>query len=395
VLAATLAAAVLTGGCHHDDSDALSVVVTLPEQHLTGVAKATIEVDYSGAGASILSENGGPSCAFILPGVEGDFADDRKGKLTIRAQGPRAARGQADLAACRMKAGDHNASAADLKKTLTIKLASAEDAAGKPVDLAAKAGSRSAGASPRKDAEIEAAQAEAAKTAAVVPTPPAAAPGSSGATGAVTGSAPVVMPAPAAAAPIVMPAPTGVIPKTPPRPVASGPSASARAGAATVPSGQPYGNGGEGTPNPPGSQDKDPGYDDSDGDNNSLPAYDLEVGVTTPGRLGALQLKITHLGSSGGFVGRNDQLDCTPTVDAMMAQNWPGERTAQIGLINIQGFSTPASVVRCGFRSREALSPNSFLVEVVDASDVGTGTDGDPKPLDPEPTAVILSINRR
>jgi hypothetical protein len=141
----------------------------------------------------------------------------------------------------------------------------------------------------------------------------------------------------------------------------------------------------------PGNADRDPGYDDTDGDNPNTPTYDLVVGVTSPGNLGALQLKITHLGSSGGFVGRNDLNDCTSLVDAMMAQNWPGERTAQVGLINIQGFRTPAAVVRCGFRSREALSPSSFLVEVVDASDAGI----DPRPMDPEPTAVILSINRR
>ena len=35
----------------------------------------------------------------------------------------------------------------------------------------------------------------------------------------------------------------------------------------------------------------------------------------------------------------------------MMAQNWPGGRTAQVGLINIRGFRTPAAVVRCGFRT--------------------------------------------
>lgn len=402
-LAAALATASLCGGCRRDDGHALTVVVSLPDQHVAGVAKATIEVDYSGAGASIVSDNGGPACAFILPGVEGDFADDRKGKLTIHAQGPRAARGPADLAACRMKAGDADATAADLKKELTVKLASAEDAAGKPVDLAAKAGAHSAGASSRNDAEIEAAQAEAAKAAvAAAPAQPAAAapPAANGTTASVAprGEGAATNGAASAAgnaSPVAAPAAPGVIPKTPPRPVASGSSATARSATAAVPTGQPYNGGGDGTPNPPGNQDRDPGYDDSDGDNPNLPAYDIEIGVTTPGRLGALQLSITHLGSSGGFVGRGDQLDCTPLVDAMMAQNWPGERTAQIGLINIQGFRTPASVLRCGFRSREALSPPSFLVEVVDASDVGTGANGDPAPLDPPPSASVVAITRR
>jgi hypothetical protein len=132
-------------------------------------------------------------------------------------------------------------------------------------------------------------------------------------------------------------------------------------------------------------------YDDTDGDNLDVPTYDLVVGVTSAHNLGALQLKITHLGNSGGFVGRNDQNDCVSLVDGMMAQNWPGGRTALVGFINIRGFRTPAAVVRCGFRTREALSLDSFLVEVVDASDAGL----DPNPMDPEPTVAVLSVDLR
>lgn len=140
-----------------------------------------------------------------------------------------------------------------------------------------------------------------------------------------------------------------------------------------------------------GCGDGGDGYDDTVGDDPNAPTYDLVVGVTSTGNLGALQLKITHLGNSGAFVGRNDQVDCVPLVDAMMAQNWPGERTAQVGLINLQGFRTPAAVVRCGFRTREALDPDSFLVEVVDASDAGL----DPKPVDPDPAVAVLSVDLR
>ena len=388
VLATLLAAAPLAGGCRRDDGDAIAVVISLPGQHLAGVAKATIEVDYSGAGASILPENGGPSCAFILPGVEGEFADDRKGKLTIRVQGPRAARGPADIAACRMKPGDHDATAADLKKKLTVKVTAAEDGGGKAIDLTAKAAGTkgSGGAGALGEAEIEAAQAEAAKTAAAVAPPPTGTAGGTAGTG-VASAAGHGGAAAGGAAPSAATATAAVIPKpsTPPRSVASGPSAAARSGAATaVPTAPPVVD----NSNVPGNQDRDPGYDDSDGDNPNLPAYDLEVYVNSPGRLGALQLKITHLGSSGGFIGRNDQTECVALVDAMMAANYSGERLAQVGLINIQGFRTPASVVRCGFRSRESLSANSFLVEVVDASDAGN----DPKPVDPTPTAAILSI---
>lgn len=396
-LAAALAVAALSGGCSRDDHDALSVVVSLPESNVSGVAKATIEVDYSGAGASILQQDGGPACAFILPGIQGNFSDDGQGKLTIRAEGPRAAHGPSDIAACRMKAGDSDATADDLEKTLTVRVTGAEDAGGKPLDLQAKAG-KARGAAVRSESEIEAEQAKAAETAASVA--PAAAP-----TNGATGGAGITTPGAAGstagastgtvvagqAAPAATPAPGAVIPKpaaAPPRAVAGGTGSTARSPVApTPPVAAPVIDNSQ----IPGNADRDPGYDDADGDNPNAPTYDLVVGVTSTGNLGALQLKITHLGSSGGFVGRNDQNDCTALVDAMMAQNWPGERTAQVGLINIQGFRTPAAVVRCGFRSREALSPNSFLVEVVDASDAGI----DPKPMDPEPTAVIRSINRR
>lgn len=397
VAAATFAVA-LAGGCSRDDHDALTVVVSLPESNVSGVAKATIEVDYSGAGASILQQDGGPACAFILPGIQGDFSDDGQGKLTIRAEGPRAAHGPSDIAACRMKAGDSDATADDLEKTLAVRVTGAEDAGGKPLDLNAKAG-KARGTAARSETEIEAEQAKAAETAASVA--PSTAPGA-GATGSATGVSGTAGAAGATgastgtviagqAAPSVTPAPGAVIPKpaAPPRAVAGGTGSSARSAVAPMPQASaPVVDNSQ----IPGNADRDPGYDDTDGDNPNAPAYDVVVGVTSPGNLGALQLKITHLGNSGGFVGRDGEVDCSPLVEAMMAQNWPGERTAQVGLINIQGFRTPAPVVNCGFRSREALSPGSFLVEVVDASDAGSA---DPKPLDPEPTAVILSINRR
>lgn len=393
-LAAALVAAAIAGGCSKDDHDALSVVISLPESQIAGVAKATIEVDYSGAGASILEQDGGPACAFILPGIQGQFSDDGQGKLVIHTEGPRAARGPADIAACRMRAGDHDASAEDLRKTLTVRVTGAEDAGGKPVDLTAKAGARSRGASSRSDAEIEAEQAKAAEAvAASAPAPaPTGATGSPGAAGSPATGAVVAGQAGSGAA--ATPAAGAVIPRSP---AASSSSSSSRPGstpssprAAAMPA-TPVAPPVVDNSQIPGNTDRDPGYDDRDGDNPNMPTYDLVVGVTSGGLLGALQLKITHLGSSGGFVGRDGEVDCSAMVDAMMASNWPGERTAQVGLINIQGFRTPAAVVRCGFRSRESLSPESFVVEVADAADTGNDT----KPVEPEPTAAVLSINRR
>lgn len=127
-----------------------------------------------------------------------------------------------------------------------------------------------------------------------------------------------------------------------------------------------------------------------DGDS-GVPAWDVEVAVTSAANLGALQLRLTHLGASGAFLGTGDQVDCVPLVDALMASNFPGGRTVQIGLIDLRGFRTPASVVRCGFVTTEALAPDSFLVEVVDAS----GAEIDPRPLDPPPTVAVVSVTPR
>jgi hypothetical protein len=129
-----------------------------------------------------------------------------------------------------------------------------------------------------------------------------------------------------------------------------------------------------------------------DDDGHPATAYTLEFAINalpTPGRLGALQLEITHLGNSGGFIGRGDTVDCVALVDALVASNYPGERIAKIGLISLQGIPAPAAILRCGFETREALEPSSFLVQVTDAS----LTDG--SAIDPPPTVVLSSVTRR
>jgi hypothetical protein len=111
-----------------------------------------------------------------------------------------------------------------------------------------------------------------------------------------------------------------------------------------------------------------------DGDGSSIPQYTLEFQVTTGGRFGALQLEVTHLGESGEFIGRGDKIDCVALVDALTASNYLGERTAKIGMISLNGVPTPAPIMQCGFRTYEELTPDSFDVDVVDASTTG----GDP-----------------
>src|SRR5207244_2630471 len=113
--------------------------------------------------------------------------------------------------------------------------------------------------------------------------------------------------------------------------------------------------------------------------------------VSSVSQFGALQFDITHLGRNGAFIGKGDRIDCVPLVDALAAANYVGERVAKVGLISIPGVRTPASVVTCGFRTTESIGPNSFQIDVSDASAAGENSD----PLDPPPTVVIASVTRR
>lgn len=117
--------------------------------------------------------------------------------------------------------------------------------------------------------------------------------------------------------------------------------------------------------------------------------YSLDFFAQGAGRFGALQVEINHLGNSGGFLGRNDRVDCVPLVEAIVAANFVGERVAKVGFISLQGVPMPSPILRCGFRTDEELVPADFLIEVTDASDT------DSKPLDPAPTVVVSSITER
>ena len=119
-----------------------------------------------------------------------------------------------------------------------------------------------------------------------------------------------------------------------------------------------------------------------------MPQYSIYFYVQSAGTFGALQLDITHLGNSGGFIGRGDKVECEPLVDAIVASNYVGGRDVKIGLISLQGINTPAHVMRCGFRTREDLSPSDFDVEVTDASDTES------RPIEPMPVVVVKSIVR-
>lgn len=387
VAAAALAAAVVTG-CQNDRHDALTVFVTLPEQDLANVAKATVLVDYSGAEAKIVSDGGSPACAFVLPGVDGDFTDDRKGTLTIHTSGRRALRGPADFVACQMEASSRDASPSDIQTRLSVRVAGAEDATGKAIDTTAKPVRSHATAPEKSESAIEAAQAQAAQTAAAISAaapPPAPAPGTPTAgTGTTTGGLSA-----GAGAKMAGGAAGGSPGRQPPVPPTASGSRAATGGATANNVPAVAGNVVVDNGPAPNNQDTDPGYDDSPSEDPSVPEYTLEFAVTSSsGRIGALQLEVTHLGSSGGFIGRGDTIDCVALVEGLVAANYLGERTAKMGIVNIQGILSPAPIMRCGFRTRESANAPSFQIQVVDASSPG----GDP--IDPPPS-VVLTVSRR
>ncbi len=117
--------------------------------------------------------------------------------------------------------------------------------------------------------------------------------------------------------------------------------------------------------------------------------FSVDFYIQSAGRFGALQLDVTHLGDSGGFLGRGDEVECAPLVDAIVASNYLGEREVKIGLISLHGIPTPAAIMRCGFRTAEDLVPSDFLIEVTDASDT------DSMQIDPPPVVIDSTISER
>lgn len=194
---------------------------------------------------------------------------------------------------------------------------------------------------------------------------------------------------PAGAAPGGVPGPQASATKPlPPRPVA-GPGNLVR-----NPGAPGMGGPGSGPGNDPGAtprdDDRDPDYNDSDGDDERAPAYNLEIWATGDApRFGALQFEITHLGSRGGFIGRGDKVDCVSLVEAITAANYKGERQVTVGFISVAGVRLNIPIMRCGFRTQEGVGPASFDVQVTDASDTSS------KPLDPPPNVVVSSVTRR
>lgn len=383
------AAPFATGGCMTGADDAVPVTVSL-QRETPHVAKATVLVDYSRSNAKIAQEQGRPACAFILPGLAGEFSDDGHGALIVHVSAKYGLRGPADIAACRMETGRPDADPREVAARLDVKLTEAEDSSGKVIDLAAAAvtlaSSNGEAATGKRTTQKNLAEARKAveegtarTQAPAVPQAPASAAPAPGAAAAPA--------SPAAAAPAA--------PATPPpaSPAARAPAAAQGRGAVLAPSAAQQraganNNGITGGVGP--GTNNDPTYDGSAGEDPKVPAYDITVSTTgTAGMLGALQFTITYLGSTGGWIGSGGDAECDALVDALRAINDEGSRGIRIGLVSVQGMPTPGAMVRCGFRTRDYVSTTSFDVQVVDASDTET------TPIQPLPVMRVSSVVRR
>jgi len=386
-----MVAAVAICGCTSGASDAVPVTISL-QRETPNLAKATVLVDYSRSNAKIAQEQGHPSCAFILPGVAGEFADDGHGALIIKMHAQHGLRGPADIVACRMETGQPDVAPKELAARLDVKLTEAEDAAGKVIDLAAlpvTLASRGDDAKSKRTTQGNPAESRkaleerTARPAPAAPTAPAAAAAAAGTAGASAPASSTAAPVAPAAPRAAPPAPRTPTP-APGRGAVLAPSAAQQRASAN--NNNPVAAGtGTGT-------SQDPTYDGSAGEDPKVPAYDVTVS-TMPGGpttlLGALQFEISYNGTSGGWVGIQGDAQCDALVDALRAINDTGARSIRVGLVSVQGMPTPAAMVRCSFRSRDYVAATNFTVQVVDASDT------DSNPVQPLPSMRVSSVVRR
>ena len=363
--------ACLTFACSRSPQPA-EVTIRL-EEPTASLASATILVDYSQAAASPLTRGGDPACTSIAPNVSAEFGDDRQGHLTINAEAAGGFSPPIDLAVCRMVPETTSATATAIAARLRISLLNATDTAGVALDDRQLASSRSSGR------RIAAASTDGTGG------DTARAAGSTGAAGSATGSG---------AAPSAGSAASGRTADTgtasPPATAGTrtgGMGASPEVGRRLIPPDRTAAARSPGSPSSPGAPgaDGDGGGDDGGdqalgkADSNedtdtdrSATAYVVTIGVTSQGKLGALQFNLQHHGTSGGFAGAGASARCQNTgaaASALASFNDVGNGVLRAGFIDLNGFDTPGAVATCTFKSRDSVTASDFSIEVVDATD--------------------------
>ncbi|MFQ5352577.1 MAG: hypothetical protein ACE5D3_05840, partial [Candidatus Binatia bacterium] len=104
---------------------AVEVVLALPDE-INSLSVATIEVDYSRAGAVPVLSGTTPACYSIHPAVDTVFSDDGAGTLTVRAVSASTFSAPADLAVCRMVPATKGLDGSMIAKRLRISVAGGE-----------------------------------------------------------------------------------------------------------------------------------------------------------------------------------------------------------------------------------------------------------------------------
>lgn len=111
------------------------------------------------------------------------------------------------------------------------------------------------------------------------------------------------------------------------------------------------------------------------GTDESANFYDLTVSVDSATDLNSLHFTLYSFFNDGDWVGHGDDLDCTVLVDATLTSKHYGDGSLEIWLENVDSFSSPADVVRCGFKTSEIIRDDSFDIEFHDATNfIGVAT---------------------
>jgi hypothetical protein len=341
------------------------VVISLDET-TQPLNSATVLVDYSQASAKPLMKGGEPACAVLPPDMSAGFEDDGSGTLTITVKARRGFTAPIDLAVCRMAPDTADTAVATISARLRVSVAAATDSKGEELDDRRLAMTRSGGRdvssvpsgseTPPGDTASEAAAPSAGPGGAAVRTP-----GSIDTeTGAAGGAASL--------GEALRQRSTGNATKEAQRQLDRA-EREARAEMGDTDLGR--GSDAAGVDDLVQDPTTDPGEENDPDVTPMTPSYDVTAEVTNDaGLIGALQFDLDHRGASGGWQGARAGVACRWLVGGgITACNDTGAGKVRCALADISGFQTPSPIVTCVFKSSETVSPASFSVQVVDASD--------------------------
>lgn len=396
-LLASLLVGIGLASCNGGSAPGVDAVISL--EHLTArLAQATIQVDYSETASRAATENGQVQCTFIDPRVNGSFLDDQNGRLTLKVQSSKGFAGPLDLAACHLIPKDPEADLAAVQAGVVVRIVKAQDETGKVIDPTVATAHRSSPSlAPGSAPPAEPALDKPGSTKSGNNATRAASPNTAGLAGA---GAPPAKPTPTPVKPAAPADTAGAVPTAPavpratsePKPTESAADRVRERIARNLPLGSKAGPAAP-TPEPAsdegGAGEPEDDYDTSPRNDSSSPEYEVTVSVLSEkGPLGAFQIDLVHLGSSGSVVTNSGGgADCLYLGGVIGASNQvENSRSISIGLISLEGLPTPSEIVTCAFRSREPVTAGSFEVRVVDASYTGGGA------VSPMPEAAVTSI---